>query len=199
MLWWAFDPVTAKVRGATGKSLEKITRLDDPCKNYVGKPAVVLIDEIDKADPDVPNNLLVPLGSYQFQVTQTKTVIKAENSPLVIITTNQERELPAAFLRRCVEVELDYPYGDRLVDIVNAHFHNKIEEETLYKILQDLGIPKQKPKDEDKKETHDISQAEFIDLVQARLDLKIKENSTAWKRLLEIVIYKHGRRKKGGA
>src|SRR5256884_304531 len=83
--------------------------------------SVVLIDEIDKADPDVPNDLLVPLGSYQFQVEDGPPVTAA-HPPLVIITTNEERELPRAFLRRCVILALAAPDAERLREIAAAHF-----------------------------------------------------------------------------
>jgi len=74
-------------------------------------PAVVLLDEMDKADPDVPNNLLVALGSLQFPVDEIRDekgpkIVRARMVPLIIVTTNDERDLPRAFLRRCVEIEL---------------------------------------------------------------------------------------------
>ena len=88
------------------------------------RPAVVLIDEIDKADPDVPNDLLVPFGSLTFEVTETHESVTAPLSrrPLLVLTTNEERDLPPAFLRRCVVLKLHAPNQDRLVSIGRAHF-----------------------------------------------------------------------------
>jgi MoxR-like ATPase len=124
-LWWAFSRKTALKRGRSGN------RVQPPAEPKTDFPdsarAVVLIDEIDKADPDVPNNLLVPLGSLQFLVEETGFLVKADktNAPLVFITTNEERELPPAFLRRCVELKLEMPGPERLLDIAHAHFQGK--------------------------------------------------------------------------
>ncbi|MFO1496022.1 MAG: AAA family ATPase [Lysobacterales bacterium] len=71
--------------------------------------AVVLIDEIDKADADVPNALLEVLGNRSFTPPGFETVECSQNSPLIIITTNEDRELPPAFLRRCQVLNLDPP------------------------------------------------------------------------------------------
>ena len=73
---------------------------------------VVLIDEIDKADPSVPNGLLECLGNQGFQIPQlgkTITLAKGNKPPLVIITTHEDRELPAAFLRRCLVLQMEFP------------------------------------------------------------------------------------------
>ncbi|WP_313950145.1 MoxR family ATPase [Accumulibacter sp.] len=86
---------------------------------------VILIDEIDKADSDLPNSLLEVLGSREFANPVTGKPIKpGDGLPLVVITTNEERELPAAFLRRCVVLTLepDAPYADFLVKRGRAHF-----------------------------------------------------------------------------
>jgi|tagenome__1003787_1003787.scaffolds.fasta_scaffold20474825_1 MoxR-like ATPase len=122
VLWWAFDPESAARRGLTGQPGEGFAPAVDPSPiNRDASHAVVLIDEIDKADPDVPNDLLVPLGSYQFRVEDGPPV-RARRPPLVIITTNEERELPRAFLRRCVILPLRSPGTDRLTAIARAHF-----------------------------------------------------------------------------
>ncbi len=86
---------------------------------------VILIDEIDKADSDLPNSLLEVLGSREFPNPVTRQAIRPGGGlPLVVITTNEERELPAAFLRRCVVLTLepDDPYADFLVKRGQAHF-----------------------------------------------------------------------------
>lgn len=122
ILWWAINRDSARDYAPDAK---------DPNFNrdVHGKPveherAVVLLDEIDKADPDVPNNLLVPLGSYRFQIEETVEPIQLEHRepPLIIITSNGERELPPAFLRRCVEYEIQPADETRLVDIAGKHF-----------------------------------------------------------------------------
>jgi MoxR-like ATPase len=84
--------------------------------------AVILIDEIDRADIDFPNDLLVELDELKFQITETGQTITAQAKPLIIITSNDEKGLPAAFLRRCLFYYLDFPQSDRLFEIVNTRF-----------------------------------------------------------------------------
>ncbi len=110
-LWWAFDRRSARLF-APERAWE-----------HQGERAVVLLDEIDKADPDVPNNLLVPLGSLGFEVEPIglTVAVAPERTPLVILTSNEERQLPPAFLRRCVELRITVARS-RLLEIAYAHF-----------------------------------------------------------------------------
>lgn len=131
-LWWAFDRDSAIRRGLDPAELadaeahgfvpaEDPSPLGQPAGKPAAERAVVLIDEIDKADPDVPNDLLVPLGSFQFRIEEGPPVISA-HPPLVVITTNEERDLPRAFLRRCVILVLEPPDPKGLRNIARAHF-----------------------------------------------------------------------------
>ncbi len=83
---------------------------------------VVLIDEIDKADIEFPNDLLQELDKMSFHVHETRETITARIRPLVIITSNNEKELPDAFLRRCFFHYIDFPDKHTLTRIVDAHF-----------------------------------------------------------------------------
>ncbi len=83
---------------------------------------VVLIDEIDKADIDFPNDLLLELDEQRFLVEETGKNIAAKNPPIVFITSNDEKDLPDAFLRRCLFHYIEFPSGERLQGIVHAHF-----------------------------------------------------------------------------
>jgi MoxR-like ATPase len=122
VLWWAFNSKSARLRGAD--SLPESVRPPVPPGIMRGEdhPSVVLIDEIDKADPDVPNDLLVSLGSQLFRVDELGSEIVATNRVLVLITSNNERSLPAAFLRRCVVHTLVAPGLERLKKIAKSHF-----------------------------------------------------------------------------
>lgn len=124
-LWWAFDPETAISRGESADDIAKqgIAKAVDPGWGAEGQSAgaVVLIDEIDKADPDVPNDLLVPLGENTFRVEETGVAIRRSRELFVVITTNDERELPPAFLRRCVVAVLERPRAARLMQIAREH------------------------------------------------------------------------------
>jgi MoxR-like ATPase len=85
-------------------------------------PTVVLIDEIDKADIDFPNDLLLELDEGRFMVEETGQQITAKVAPIVFITSNDEKDLPDAFLRRCLFHYVEFPKRDRLMDIINAQF-----------------------------------------------------------------------------
>ena len=86
--------------------------------------AVLLIDEIDKADIEFPNDLLNELDKMQFHVYETGQTIAAQQRPFVIITSNNEKELPDAFLRRCFFHYITFPDESTLRAIVDAHFPN---------------------------------------------------------------------------
>jgi MoxR-like ATPase len=119
---------------ATGRVIkdEDIPRISDP-KTYVQWGAlgrafqnrdrtVILIDEIDKADIDFPNDLLLELDEQRFIVDETGENIQAKAPPIVFITSNDEKDLPDAFLRRCLFHYVEFPSIPRLVEIVNSHF-----------------------------------------------------------------------------
>ena len=85
-------------------------------------PTVVLIDEVDKADIEFPNDLLLELDRMQFFVYETRETIVAKHRPVVIITSNNEKELPDAFLRRCFFHYIRFPDRDTMEKIVQAHY-----------------------------------------------------------------------------
>ena len=84
--------------------------------------SVLLIDEIDKADIEFPNDLLQELDKMEFHVYETNQLIKADKRPIVIITSNNEKELPEAFLRRCFFHYIKFPDTETLKKIVEVHF-----------------------------------------------------------------------------
>jgi len=85
---------------------------------------VLLIDEVDKADIEFPNDLLQELDVMEFYVKETKEFVKAKTRPIVIITSNNEKELPDAFLRRCVFHWIEFPSKEFMADICNLHYPN---------------------------------------------------------------------------
>ena len=122
---------------------------------------VLLIDEIDKADLEFPNDLLWELDKMEFYIPETKETIAAKKRPIVIITSNAEKELPDAFLRRCIFHYIAFPNQAMMTDIVHAHYDN-IEENLLemamrafYKV-RDLPTVAKKP-----------STSELLDWLQA--------------------------------
>ena len=91
---------------------------------------ILLIDEIDKADLEFPNDLLWELDKMEFYIPETKETIAAQQRPIVIITSNAEKELPDAFLRRCVFHYIAFPDQEMMRDIVHAHYPD-IEDHLL--------------------------------------------------------------------
>ena len=83
---------------------------------------VLLIDEIDKADLEFPNDLLWELDQMEFYIHETKRTVKAKHRPIVIITSNAEKELPDAFLRRCIFHYIDFPNAELMEEIVRTHY-----------------------------------------------------------------------------
>ncbi len=86
------------------------------------EPVVLLIDEIDKADIEFPNDLLRELDRMEFYVYETREMVRAKHRPLVIITSNNEKELPDAFLRRCFFHYIKFPDKETMQQIVDVHF-----------------------------------------------------------------------------
>lgn len=86
------------------------------------QPVVLLIDEIDKADIEFPNDLLRELDRMEFYVYETREMVRAKHRPLVIITSNNEKELPDAFLRRCFFHYIKFPDKETMQQIVDVHF-----------------------------------------------------------------------------
>ena len=98
------------------------------------KQAVLLIDEIDKADIEFPNDLLQELDRMEFYVYETKETVKATTRPIVIISSNNEKELPDAFLRRCFFHYISFPDRETMKDIIKVH-HPKVKEKLVKEAL----------------------------------------------------------------
>ena len=197
VLWWAFEPESAERRGnadlprsawAKRRGIAPRQTTDDGGTDN----AVVLIDEIDKADPDVPNDLLEAVDSGRFLVRETGVQIQVpkERRILMLLTSNGERDLPPAFLRRCVTLQLPAPtekffaiVADKRFGAANSQKHRIIAAAVMKarREAQDRGI--RMP-----------STAEFLDAVQACVDLEVKVGekvtSEAWEAITGSVLLK---------
>jgi len=114
------------------------------------QPVVLLIDEIDKADIEFPNDLLLELDRMQFFVYETRQTVQARHRPVVVITSNNEKELPDAFLRRCFFHYIRFPDRETMERIVQAHFPDikqELAREALNVFFQVRGVDglKKKP------------------------------------------------------
>ncbi|MBR3607629.1 MAG: MoxR family ATPase [Lachnospiraceae bacterium] len=122
---------------------------------------ILLIDEIDKADLEFPNDLLWELDQMEFYIPETKKTVKAKQRPIVIITSNAEKELPDAFLRRCIFHYIDFPDRELMEEIVRVHFPNV--DDALLKNAMDVFYDIRGIRDIRKKP----STSELIDWVNA--------------------------------
>ena len=95
---------------------------------------VLLIDEIDKADLEFPNDLLWELDQMEFYIPETRETVRAKKRPIVIITSNAEKELPDAFLRRCVFHYIEFPDQEQMERILRVHFDH-LEDELLHQAM----------------------------------------------------------------
>jgi MoxR-like ATPase len=206
VLWWAFAPQSARRRGAAPtdhRTAPAVEPNETVNRERSTEHAVVLIDEIDKADPDLPNGLLVALGSNEFLVTETRQkVCKAAPSGdpdsafsrhLIVITTNEERELPQAFLRRLVVTWLPHPDVDRLVTIARAHIETYADgmavsdEQLARQIAEQVAMVRVEAQREGLRPP---STAEYLDTLRACLRLKITPDSSLWAQLRDLTLIK---------
>lgn len=184
ILWWAFDPHSASscgmragadsnaaVDGLRDPGMAPIPPVDEPAS------AVVLLDEIDKAEPDLPNNLLVPLGSQELRVEgrADAVAVTRRHRPLVVITSNRERDLPPAFLRRCVLLEIALPAPAQLVEIATRHVD--VEREFAERVRDRLFASDDR-----------VSPAEFVDAVRAAHGFAGRpDEEERWRQVREIL------------
>ncbi len=125
------------------------------------KQVVLLIDEIDKADLEFPNDLLWELDKMEFYINETKETVKTKHRPIVIITSNAEKELPDAFLRRCIFHYIEFPAKEKMEEIVKVHFGDidrKLSEKALEAFYELRGMDDLQKKP---------STSELLDWIQA--------------------------------
>lgn len=177
-LFWAFQPELAR------SLMERTSRASQiPIGVWNGAPGtVVLIDEIDKADPDVPNNLLEALGSLSFTIADLSLTVAATKAPLTFVTTNEERDLPPAFIRRCIALHIETPTRERLIDVGKAHFPDlsmallaSVAKLTATRTKEDGAQP---------------STAEYLDTVRACRDLGISPDMESFDQLASMTLWK---------
>ncbi len=134
---------------------------------------VLLIDEIDKADVEFPNDLLNELDEMSFHIPETNETVKAIHRPITIITSNAEKELPDAFLRRCIFHYIEFPTPQLMEDIVRVHFpdvKNKLMDEAIkvFYSLRDVDEFHKKP-----------STSELIDWIKALIACDVSPESVS--------------------
>lgn len=194
VFWWAFNRQSAARRGLSAK--DAVThKVDLPFPGTARTTGdlphntVLLIDEIDKAEPDVPNDLLEPLDRRSFCLPNGATLpANPDHKLLTIITTNRERELPQAFLRRCVSLVLDEPKRDMLLAIGKAHFGD--QHSLLIEAIADRLINIQKASLTSGRRPPGTS--EFLDAIRACKELSTdpSTDTALWSQIERAVLIK---------
>lgn len=198
LFWWGFDSESAFLKGKSKNDIYKLgPNFRHPIKPKTLKDnatgVVILLDEIDKAEPDLPNDLLEPLDQRSFQLLDGFDVKAPDNFPiLVAITTNGERELPPAFLRRCIHLELQSPDLEALQRIARFHFHDSSESEQdvfsavaeRFGGLTSLAL---------KRGFRPPGTSEYLDAVRACLELGISPDSEVWEVVEQTTLRKRAK------
>ncbi|PWN58036.1 AAA family ATPase [Chryseobacterium viscerum] len=136
-------------------------------------PSILLIDEIDKADIDFPNDLLMELDEQRFQIPESETgeIIEAKFPPVIFITSNDERELPEAFLRRCLFLYIKFPDDEQMKRIIEAHLPDLVRSQRSDKSFVELTIEKfktlKKEREDDPADNKRVSTSELLDWLTA--------------------------------
>lgn len=152
--------------GQVGEAFEA----DDRC--------ILLIDEIDKADLEFPNDLLWELDQMEFTIPQTGRTVKAKQRPIIIITSNAEKELPDAFLRRCIFHYIDFPDEELMRRIVEVHYPN-LEQNLLDQAIAAFYWVRSLPSIQKKPST-----SELIDWIRA-----LTYSGIPYKRIMEEIPF----------
>ena len=195
LFWWGFDANSALCKGHTAKEVAKQEGFRIPQKPKTlreeAKGMVILLDEIDKAEPDLPNDLLEPLDLRCFQLPDGNEVrAPDELTLLVMITTNGERDLPTAFLRRCIHLDLQSQDEEGLKRIADFHFKAKEHPQksavfaAVAKKFKDL-VSETKTAGRRPPGT-----SEYLDAVRACLELGITPDSDIWKQVEQATLKK---------
>jgi MoxR-like ATPase len=191
IFWYAFNYLSAQRKGGekyksdngSSEKAEMTHRKQDKNRNDM----VILIDEIDKAEPDLPNDLLDLLEHRRIELIDGKMIQPdCDTKTFTVITSNQERTLPKAFIRRCVCLKIDDPDVEMLMKIAESHLGAAVKNETVEKIAeQTIAL-----RDQQNSRHHKPGTSEFIDTLKAYLDLKITPNDPEWAQVEATILKK---------
>lgn len=183
LFWRAFDP-----EGAMNRARRQVLKAPE-ASSAPSRRTVILLDEIDKAEPDLPNDLLEVLDTKRFRVPNGPEVeAAAGRSYFVIITTNGERELPPAFIRRCVSLVLHSPSAEELIDIGGRHFKGRSIDEKLLKSV--AGKVHELQESAPKLGRRPPGTSEFLDALKACDRLGLSPDDKLWKQVETATLIK---------
>lgn len=186
ILWWAFDASTATHRGR-GELLDELDQAKDPAL-VTGDSGnvVVLLDEIDKADPDVPNDLLEPLDRKALRDYDDNLIQADTRDVLMILTTNGERDLPPAVMRRCVLLAIDPPTKSWLVEIADRRYGT--DSRSLHRsIAEEMAWLREQAKN---RNLRPPGTGEYLDALAACRSLGLDRDHGMWREVAKAVLWK---------
>ncbi|MDX2480269.1 MAG: MoxR family ATPase [Desulfuromusa sp.] len=193
IFWWAFNSDSAVKKGQEQYqklegSNEQKEKAND--KTLDKNKMVILIDEIDKAEPDLPNDLLDLLEYQRIELIDGQIISAEKNTQtFIIITSNRERSLPKAFVRRCVVLEIKNPDIAELIKIARSHFGDDIEKRLPVEKVAEITV---KHRDSKQANLHKPGTSEFIDTLKTCIDLKITPDKKPeeWAQVEALILRK---------
>ncbi len=192
VFWWAFNHESARTLNRNDKKERQTFKGTARKQGNLKNNCVLLIDEIDKAEPDLPNDLLDTLDRRRIDLPDGRVVDATEKTTLfTVITSNGERELPPAFLRRCVTLRIQHPDHQQLISIAKEHFP-LAEPEVIESVAGKVMNLRGKLKDELQRPP---GTSEFLDAVRACVELEITPDHEIWDDIEQSVLIKTARDK----
>jgi MoxR-like ATPase len=189
IFWWAFSHDSAKNLGKDQQQTRAVFKGTMRKQKGGANHTVLLIDEIDKAEPDLPNDLLDTIERRRIEMPDGSFIEPDDNETFTIITSNRERALPQAFLRRCVSLVIDDPKLDDLKKIATSHLRDKADDSLVTTIAQKIIGYQEKAEHDD---LHAPGTSEFLDALNACIGLKITPNTKpkVWEQVEKSILRK---------
>jgi MoxR-like ATPase len=189
IFWWAFNRISAQNRGRDDERARTAFKGVERLQKDGANNTLLLIDEIDKAEPDLPNDLLDTIERRRIELRDGSYIASDKSQTFTIITSNRERALPAAFLRRCVSLYIEEPGEDDLKKIAKSHFTDGIDDALLGQIVEKILEYR------DREESEGLrvpGTSEFLDTLKVCIDREIKpdETSRVWRQIENSILRK---------
>ncbi|MGD8913770.1 MAG: MoxR family ATPase [Candidatus Thiodiazotropha sp.] len=190
IFWWAFNRESAQNRGKEHQQARSAFKGVERSQEGGANHTLLLIDEIDKAEPDLPNDLLDTIERRRIELRDGSFIAADDSSQtFTIITSNQERALPAAFLRRCVSLYIEEPGEEDLKKIAKSHLGNEIDADLLQQIVDKILDYREREETEGLRVP---GTSEFLDTLKVCIDRDIRpdDSSRVWRQVENSILRK---------
>ncbi|MEW8627232.1 MAG: MoxR family ATPase [Candidatus Thiodiazotropha sp.] len=189
IFWWAFNRPSAQNRGRDDERARAAFKGVERVQKDGANHTLLLIDEIDKAEPDLPNDLLDTIERRRIELRDGSFIAADKSQTFTIITSNRERTLPAAFLRRCVSLYIEEPGPDDLKKIAKSHLGAGIDKTLLEQIVGKILDYREREETEGLRVP---GTSEFLDTLKVCIerDIKPDESSRVWRQVENSILRK---------